>query len=76
MSPDTGRPAARRPFLVPFLLGLCSLVLVREGLPRLFPAVSYWVIFLAGLAVGWAVFTIAERLLMRRAAQRENGIRP
>ena len=76
MSPDAGRPAARRPFLVPFVLGLCTLILVREGLPRLFHGISYWVVFIAGLAVGWVVFTVTERLLVRRATQRENGTRP
>lgn len=76
MSPDTDQRAAKRPFLVPFVLGLCTLILVREGLPRLFPHISYWIIFVAGLAVGWVVFTLTERLLVRRAAQRENGIRP
>jgi hypothetical protein len=76
MSPDPSRPAARRPFLVPFVLGLCTLIVVREGLPRIWPGVSYWVVFIAGLAIGWVVFTVAERLLVRRAAQRENGTRP
>ncbi|MEO5981980.1 MAG: hypothetical protein ABIQ13_06670 [Pedococcus sp.] len=73
MSPAPGdRTAHRRPFLVPFLLGLCSLILVREGLQKFVPGVSYWIVFLAGLAVGWGVFTVAERVIAQRnAAKRE-----
>ena len=69
MSPAPGdRNAPRRPFLVPFVLGLCSLILVREGLQKLVPNISYWIVFVAGLAVGWVVFTVAERLITRRNA--------
>ncbi|MGA8979081.1 MAG: hypothetical protein WB473_08180 [Pedococcus sp.] len=73
-APDD-RTARRRPFLVPFLLGLGSLILVREGLQKLVPGVSYWIVFLAGLAVGFTVFTVAERLIAQRNAARQEGPR-
>lgn len=76
MSPAPGdRTATRRPFLVPFLLGLCSLILVREGLQKLAPGISYWIVFVAGLAAGWVVFTVAERVIARRNAAKQEGLR-
>jgi hypothetical protein len=75
MSPAPGdRTANRRPFLIPFLLGLCSLILVREGLQKLVPGISYWIVFLAGLAVGWGVFTVVERVLAQRNASKREGL--
>lgn len=72
MSPAPGdRDATRRPFLVPFVLGLCSLILVREGLQKLLPDISYWIVFVAGLAVGWVVFTAAERIITKRNATKQ-----
>lgn len=74
MSPDPGdRPAHRRPFLVPFLLGLGSLILVREGLRAMVPGISYWIVFLAGLAAGLAAFTVTERLISKRNAAKQEG---
>lgn len=76
MSPAPGdRTANRRPFLVPFLLGLCSLILVREGLDRFAPDLNYWIVFIAGLAVGWTVFTVAERVIAKRNATKQDGLR-
>lgn len=76
MSPAPGdRTATRRPFLLPFLLGLCSLILVREGLQALVPGISYWIVFVAGLAVGWGVFTVAERVITKRNAAKQEGLK-
>ncbi|GAB3076864.1 MULTISPECIES: hypothetical protein [unclassified Phycicoccus] len=69
------RTATRRPFVVPFLLGLCSLLLVRGGLEKFVPGVNEWVVFVAGLAVGWGVFTLAERVIVRRAAAKQEGLK-
>ena len=75
MSPAPGdRPAHRRPFLVPFLLGLTSLILVREGLQAIFPDISYWIVFLAGLAAGLGAFTVTERFLSKRNAAKQAGL--
>ena len=76
MSPAPGDSTpARRPFIIPFLLGLCSLILVREGLDRFAPGVSYWIVFIAGLAVGWTVFTVAERVIAKRNAAKQGGLK-
>ena len=75
MSPSPGdRAATRRPFLLPFLLGLVSLLLVRGGLEKFVPDVNEWVVFVAGLAIGWGVFTLAERVISRRNAAKQEGL--
>lgn len=70
MSPTTGRPPGQRPTGVaafaPIVVAVCAIVLVREGVEKLFPDLSTWVAFIVALVVGWLAYTGVERWYARR----------
>jgi hypothetical protein len=70
MSPTTGRPPGQRPSGVaafaPIVVAVCAIVLVREGVEKVFPDLSTWVAFIVALVVGWLAYTGVERWYARR----------
>ena len=76
MSPTTGRPPGQRPSGVaafaPIVVAICAIVLVREGVEKLFPDLSSWVAFIVALVVGWLAYTGVERWYAHRN-DRSNG---
>jgi hypothetical protein len=66
MSSPDGRRRNASSALLPFVAAVCALIIVREGLQHLFPSLSYWVVFVVALVVGWLTYAMVERLLARR----------
>jgi hypothetical protein len=70
MSPTTGRPPGQRPTGVaafaPIVVAICAIVLVREGVEKVFPDLSSWVAFIVALVVGWLAYTGVERWYAHR----------
>jgi uncharacterized membrane protein len=70
MSPTTGRPPGQRPSGVaafaPIVVAVCAIVLVREGVEKVFPDLSTWVAFIIALVVGWLAYTGVERWYAHR----------
>ena len=66
MSPDGGRRGSFSSTLLPLAAAVCALIVVREGLQHLFPSLSYWIVFVVALVVGWLTYSVVERLLARR----------
>jgi peptidoglycan/LPS O-acetylase OafA/YrhL len=68
MSPTDGRRRTSSSTLLPLVAAVCALIIVREGLQRLLPSLSYWIVFVVALVVGWLTYSVVERLLARRGS--------
>ena len=70
MSPTSGRPPGQRPTGVaafaPIVVAICAIVLVREGVEKVFPGLNTWVAFIVALVVGWLAYTGVERWYAQR----------
>lgn len=75
MSPSSGgRRGTTSSSLLPLVSALCALIVARELLQLVLPGLSYWVVFVIALVVGWVTYAMVERFVGRRNPPR-NGER-
>ena len=71
MSPTNRRRGTSSSSMLPLVAAVCALIIAREALQYFFPGLSYWVVFVVALVVGWFSYSVVERLLARRRTDRE-----
>jgi hypothetical protein len=64
------RPRTGAAAYLPLVAGICAVVLAREVLESLAPALSSWLAFVIALVTGLVVYTVVERWLARRDGDR------
>ena len=57
----------------PIVVAICAIVLVREGVEKVFPDLSSWVAFIVALVVGWLAYTGVERWYAHRNGPAGSG---
>jgi membrane protein implicated in regulation of membrane protease activity len=71
MSPTDRRRGTSSSSLLPLVAAVCALIIAREALQFFLPSLSYWVVFVVALVVGWLSYSAVERLLARRGSNRQ-----